>query len=476
MDFIKALLSRKKSSPDSGQGSRTVSQTKAQEIQLIGNEDGSVLFAFGMNWRTLIKGGGLKDAQAFVSKNKGTHFIFRDNQIGYGMVRGSHTPPIYSASSLAGKSCIGAAIYAIKMAERKYWICIVRDGKPTQNDEILEGSEGQAVDRVRRLFELLGDSRATVFSDISRSGLENVKPFSLSDVLEIPRTQSDALQKIIVSKASIPTPVLVIGTVVMLGLGSQKGYQYYQEYQKEKAHVDVAVEDSPEVAWKPVVDEFINKTSYRNPSSVLNIKSNINQLPILWMGWMMEGLRCTSGDLVQDKITWSCVANYKRTAIGLTSMAMREVVTAKFADRGIAFPGINDMNLTWSISSDGEKMIVENLGKASEMRLRILSEMQSISRALTEAPSISVAAVLLNAPKRKDGSLHPVPPSVPNFQVGQVRIKGPMRSIDTAFQKFPEVNWDSIGLVIDLASSPSQKDIKTSSLIIEMTGNFYAVN
>lgn len=479
-----SLLSRFKKKPpgSTGTGRKPVdkksSAIDAQEIVCGASDDGHSIVGFGLRWRTLIQAAGNEASIKLAKQGKATHYQLRGQQVGYGKVPKDVKGAIYSAAGLAAKTHSGLGVFAIELSPTQYWFAVVRNGQPTNNDEVLGGmSSADAVGHVRAILAQFTNEYSTVFSDIPNSGLENQQSFSLHDLFEIPRNDTDLLVAIPKTGSSIPKPVIYAAAGVLALIALQRGWSEYQTHLVAASKPLIQSDDPPEVAWAPVIKSFLDSVALPNAAVLAPARLSLESLPVLWWDWSLSGARCEAAKIAPDKSRlWSCNATYARGRLGATSEKMNQIVKARMPTASVGFPTISSMTLGWSVSiSEQATMSLAQFPVAQDIPLPLMSTLQSYAPALAGTQDFKFVPVELVAPKKNDGTAQPWPSNVPEILSGPLVLKGPLRTIDAVHSLFPHVDWYAIGLTADAKGDASQKSVAASALTAELSGMIYAV-
>lgn len=453
------------------------SSMDASLVQLIADETGTVLIAFGLRWRTLVTTGGRDAAQKLAQTSKATHFLFRSQQVGYGALPKEAQGQIYPAALLAAKANAGVAIFALTLGEGQYWFAVVRNGHPTNTDEVVSGlAEHQAVARIRAIAQQFDGEVISVFADIRNSGIDGQKEFTVHDIFDVVRTDDDRLQKLQNKQSKIPKPIMYASLVAFALLALQRGYTEWRDYQQRKAAAEnQVIEESPEVAWAPVLAAFLNGTPKPNVKALVEIRRSLARLPVVWAGWSLTGARCQAAETVnaQNDRTWSCQASFDRGRVADTSAQILKRINTRVPDWVVTFPTINSLVINWPVKHTEQTIELVDLGDPNLITITIASQLQGYFPALSVRPEFKMVVFELTPPLRKDGKPHPKPATIPMLFKGDLTLKGPLRSIDAMTQQLADVQWDSVGLVFDGRSSPSQKGLTTSALNVELIGKVF---
>lgn len=454
------------------------SSVDAQELHLLASGgDQSLIFGFGLRWRTMVTTGGRDAAQKVAQKSNATHFIYRSQQVGYGILPKNVDEIIYPASILVAKVNAGASIFALKIDDGRYWFSVVRNGQPTNTDEVISGiKESQAVARIREISQQFEGEELAVYTDIKNSGIDGQKDFSLHNVFDIVRTDEDKLHKLKEKGSLIPKPVLYAGLFAVASLALQRGYSEYKDYQARKElEANRVVELTPEAAWAPVLEKFLASTPKPGVSALIEIRKSIATVPVIWSGWMLTGVRCVAvPDLDAAKNRpWSCAGTYERGRVADTSEEFIKKVQSKKPDWSVTFPSINFMAVNWTIKNQEAPIELTDMNDPNLTMINVASKLQGYFPALALRPEFKMQPFPLTAPKRHDGKLHPKPATVPDFFKGDLVLKGPLRSMDAMTKQLSNVEWEAMGLVFDSKSPATQKGLSTSSLTVELTGKVF---
>lgn len=449
----------------------------ASEVELYANEDGSAFIGFGLRWRTQVTSFGRDAAQKMAKAANATHFIFRVQQVGYGLLPKQFDGKVYPAALLAAKSHLGCAIFAMSLGDGQYWFAVVRNGQPTNTDEVVsELHDEQAVARIRSLEQQFEGESIAIFSDIRNSGIAAQRVFTLHDLFDVVRVEDDQLQKLKNKQGNIPKPLMYAAFVAVGIMSVHRGYVEWKEYKLRKdREANKVVEEQPELAWEPVVATFLNSTPKPNAKAIVEMRRVLAGLPVLWSGWVLAGARCQApGDLGPKKSRlWSCQGSYERGRVADTSEQILKKVKARVPQWGVAFPTINTMVVSWTVSQQEQSIQLTDLGDPNNITIQVASQLQGYFPALSTRPEFKMMPYELPPPKRQDGTPHPKPASVPVLFKGDLTLKGPLRSIDAMTQQLTGIEWLSLGLVLNDKSPAGQKGLTISSLNVELTGKVF---
>lgn len=456
---------------------KKVSGQDAGQALIIASESGEINAAFGMRWRTLIKAGGREDAQQMAYKAKATHYILKTHLLGYGIIPKGVSGTVCPAALLAAKSATGTSVFAFALVQPgQYWITLIRNAVPTNLDEVLTNvSEAEVVARVKDQLAQFEGETVTVFTDIRNAGFDSTRNFSLRELFDIAdTTEPERMTRLPPKGGTIPKPIMwsvILGAVALAG---QKGYSEYRAHQARlDREANQVVEESPDVAWKPVVAEFAAKTAAPNGSDYLIPRKLVDEQPVLWLGWVLATEKCVAGDLQKDTRIWTCTANYDRTRVGSTSEQMKTAIAARFPDAVVVFPSISQLSITRTAKEIAQPIVIADLVAPETWQLPMTSKLQTVLPTLAQAPTFKVVQQEFKPPLRKDGKPHPRPASVPNVMRGELAVKGPIRSIDATSAQITNISWDTLAITFTYRTDPSQKSITNSSVMAELSGKAY---
>lgn len=448
----------------------------ALPVSLIQSQDESYALAFGMRWRTLLKSGGRDASVNMARAAKATHFVHLSQQVGYGVFSKQKAKDLYPAAMMAAKINAGVGLFCLTLGEGLFWICVVRNGFPTAADDIIQGAEADATQRMRQILAQFADESITVYSDIRHAGITGLHEFSLYDLFDVAKTSSDLIHVLPKAGSRIPVPIML---AVVIGTGLLLGQKFWNDYKKSEKLRQIAMlksqDEDPIVAWAPVLRKFLADNVKADNSSLVKVRGAISDLPAMWQGWWLTGARCQASEtMVDGKKNWACTANYKRTPVGPVSSSMEKVVKQLMPASSVSFPDISNMSVSWAFAVSASPLTLDSLITPESQTLTMISALQPLSPLLAMQPDFKMTPLELPAPKMSDGKTYPKPDSIPDFFTGQVLLKGPLRSLDLAVTKLPAVDWRAIGIQFDEKASPSAKGLTASSLMAELDGRILA--
>lgn len=452
------------------------SAAQAVPVELMVDGSGEILTAFGLRWKQLVKVGGREESQQMAYRAKATHYVLRTHLMGYGILPKDVELPIFPAALLAAKMAVGTAIFAVEIANGHYWIAVVRNNQPTEVDEVVRGlSEAEVMTKVRGLMDVYGGSSIAVFTGIQNTGLPGQRSFSMHEIFDVARSDQERLLKLPPKGGRIPKPILYATLFSFVVLGAQKGYSEYVAHQARLAkEASKAAEESPEVAWSQVVQRFTTTTPVPDPAVFVQVRKSFEDQPVLWFGWGLHTIKCQANPMANETRNWTCQSTYERTRVGETSEQMKERVKQRYPTAATAFPSISTMVMTRVVEQRAKSLLFKDMVDPDALDLPTLSKLQGFLPVLAGAPVFKVVPFELKAPLRKDGKPHPKPAYIPPLYVGNLVLKGPVRSVDTVAQKLPDMQWDTLNLTFAVRTDQSQKGVNTSAATAELIGKVYA--
>lgn len=470
-----SLFSRRK---DTGTAAATRKKGAAQRLEVFFEGDTSNKgLAFGVAWRSIATSGGRDDAVKQARTSGASHFIFRNQQAGWGVMPGDvdSAARIYPAAVVAARLLTGAAVCAVKLADGEYWVAALLNGQPTSVDELYRDvDDAAALSRVRELLEEFSGAAPVVHTNIRDHGLDEVKPFAGDDLFRAPMGEGDLLQPLPKPGMAIPKPVLALAAVMVVVLLGKQGWQRYEEWKRARAATAAAaVEVDPEQAWADAIAAWERGISAPNGRGLTAVRASLEHLAVDWNGWKLEKATCNAAAPVLVGAgatrTWSCTAMYTRQGAGMVN---REMVKQNLpAGWAVSFTPLNGMNLSWVVAEPVQLLKLVALHKPDYFNVEVASRLQRLLPALASEASFSFAAVTIPAPKKSDGSALPPDPRADGISQAVLGIRAPLRSIDALINADVEADWRSISVAYQQGLNGG---IKSSALIAEVKGDMYA--
>ena len=483
-----SFLQRKPKAAKAAKSSKSMGG-EAGVVSLISSDTGDAYLAFGLQWRSLVESGSDKMSLLLAQRAKATHIVRRDYQIGFGKVKAKvdAAVPIFPAAALAAKAFAKTICFAVRITDDQYWLALIRNGSPTALDEVITGAtDAYITDRIRELARQHEQEAIqhklepmVVYTDLPQSGFSNQVQYTVHELFDVVRSEEDAF--VPVPSTSLvdrfPKGAFVFLGVALLAIAADVANDQYKAYQAELLRKANRVDDlSPEEAWAPALNKFLSETAVPSRAGMDLVRQSVNDLPVLWTGWTLNSTRCQASPVsAQGQRTWSCEASYDRTRIGQTSSKMAATVAARQPKFAVSFPNLSAMTLNWTISHQASPMKLDDFRSPEDLTLKVSSMLQPVMPALAAQPDFKMAPVEIPAPRKKDGTTHPRPSTVPYFYSGPLTLRGPLRSIDLMLQEVSLVDWDSFGMKFELKTSPSQKGMTASSMMVEVTGKVLAM-
>lgn len=479
LDKLRGLIPKR---PAKADGASTAlakaASTQATKAYLIAGEDGVHTVAFGVRWRTLIRSGAREGAIRTAKSARATHLLFIGQQVGYTDL-GKNPPKqnIHAASVLAAKTQLATALFCLRLDDEAYWIALTRGGQPSSLDEVRHGGSADAHQAIRDVLEANPGERITVLTDLSNMG-GSALAFSLEELFDLTRhaNAGETLVPMPRGTAAIPKPVMIGVVLACAAMGAK---MLWDDHQATKAALERAAgmnqELDPRAAWEPVIQKWLADNATPDHAPLLAARRSIADLPVVWRGWWLTGVRCQSGQPVQGAVVWSCAANYKRSPAGYTSTAMAEEVRRKYPAAAVSFPNLGAMMASWSLDPIAVRPVVlAELPLPEPQTVVVASALQPLLPALAMVPEVKMNLVEMQPPRKSDGTAHPKPEGMAEIYFANVQLKGPLRSLDYAVNKLPPVDWTAFGVTFDERIEGNSKGLIGSAFSAEFEGRVLA--
>lgn len=453
--------------------------SKKTAAELIAHHSGAKAIVLGLQWRSVATTGGNEAATKIARSARASHFIFRGQQIGYGHIPGKVKdlpPQLYPAALLAAKQHAGDGVYILRIDAGAYWLALIRNGSPTSTDRFVDGIDDVgALALAREIIDpLLKDGiKIAVFTNIERSGFDDVRLASSEDLLDLAMMDEDQLQAVPAISIKIPKPVLVVLALVLLYLLGQRGYSMWQAAERSRAAAQNAVvEQDLTLEWGRAIDTWRQSVSGHGSTGLAMARDSMADLPAQWDGWTLLRSNCTQApgsSASAGSLTWSCSAEYERGNQGILTREIAPRIPARWT---VVFTPLNKMRLTWSVVTPRIDMVLDSLPTRDHHHIETVSKLQKIAPALSQLPAFTFAAINIPAPVSASGVVAPPDERVAGLASAALNVKGPLRSIDALINSGLEASWTAL----TLAYVPTAGDasIKTSIITAEAVGVLYA--
>ncbi|MDB5858866.1 MAG: hypothetical protein JWQ76_2555 [Ramlibacter sp.] len=450
-------------------------RSAAPTLELVRGADHDTTFAFGLQWRTIATRGGRADAIQLARAAGASHFVFRGNQLGMGVL-----PPGAGASSrvvpailVTARQHVGTAIVALALGPGEYWIAASVNGQPTSADHFLQqADEGAAIAWVRELqsrFAAAGE--VGVRSNIP--ALVDAQPLSSHDLLALPVSAADLLQPLPRPGAALPRPVLGFLALALVLLLAQHGWNSWQARSAAaRAAQSRGTEADPAQAWAATLAAWEAATAAPDGLGLAAVRDSLSPLPLAWDGWRLASASCLAGPLGAAPAAtrgWNCKASYLRGRRGSFNRDMGTVLPAGWS---VSFLPLGGMELRWSVQQPVHALHAQGLRSARYFEVEVASRLQRLLPALAADLSFAFTPVELAAPRRSDGTALPADARAESLRQARLVVAGPLRSIDALIASDIEAEWLQLSIQFD-ATEP-RAGAKTSALMAEAKGNAYA--
>ena len=480
------------------------------ELELVSGDSNDVHLAFGLQWSSIVaQGSGRDSAIKLVKQRKATHFLYRNQQVGFGVIdlkKNSHATQgqIYPAAQVAARQYGGDAIHVIKVGEGEYWLGLINNSQPTSVDQfIFADNDSVVVEEAQRIIDAGRDEGKTysVYTNLTHHNFGMVRRNSVEDLLMATGSVEDAMEALPRGGSlNLPKPVLYSILVVAALIAAQSAWKYKVKQDEAKAArlALPAAGEPPEVAWARAVTKWESTKAKARVDGLLAIRETVGSIPVRWNGWNLSGAKCSAGELttgarvaavpptspasgatepvgmVGSQRTWSCTASYDRSKVGSFNKDMEGVIPKGW---NVRFMPLNKMQATWSITEMAEPLKIAELKTIRYHLVDTVSKLQKVAPGFSQDMNVAFAPVAIPAPKKPDGTAYAADPTASGLQSAEVAFKGPLRSMDHLTQAGIEADWTSISITA-ATGAPADKSagINQSALTAEVTGVIYAKN
>lgn len=459
-------------------------------VELVYDKDNeSVCVAFGLQWSTIVTQGGA-DAGKKIAKTRGaTHFIFKNQQIGYGVIQPRDGTQIFPAAHIAARQHGGDAVHAIRIGPGEYWLCLIRNSQPTSVDKFIHSAGDELIEsETRKLIETsaVDGIELTVYTNLESHDFGATKNNSVEDLLLACGSEQDAMQELSGSSLTIPKPLLYGAAALALVLLAKEGWKLKVARDRANAIAvaGVPVDEPPEVAWTRAIGNWEKSHARVNESGLSAVRSVLGTVPAKWSGWRLLDVKCMAGDVVSTgpagsasgvsypMRNWNCAANYERSKVGILNRQMDIVAPEGWL---VTFVPLNKMRATWTMPESVEVFKFLEMPSKKFHLVETVSRIQEIAPAFSSEVDFAFAPIAIPIPKRTDGSAYPADPKYSGSS-SKLLIKGPLRSIDKLMQAGVPADWDSFSLTVDATNSGTSSTINQSAISAEVSGVIYAKN
>lgn len=459
---------------------QTAKKGAAPRLELEHDVTGTRALAFGIQWRSIASAGGRDEAIRLARQAGATHYIFRGQQLGIGILPREEEARVFPAASVAARHMVGNAICALRIADGEYWIAAVANGAPTSTDIFLQGvDDAQALDRVRLVAAQVyagASGGPTVYTNIEGSGLEGAKSFSSEDLFQALVSGSETLLPVPKPGLSVPKPVLAVAGVVAALLVVQQGWGWWQKQRAAQLAAQASSSDvDPERAWAEAISQWESSKAAANGYGLLQARDQLVRLPARWEGWVLITATCRaapfngSGNAAQR--SWTCQAQYNREDAGVVNRKMATVLPANW---NVQFTPLKGMTVSWNFVQPASQLKLAALPQAQFFKVEVASRLQELLPALASDVAFAFAPVEIAAPRKKDGTVVPPPPEAQGIAAATVVVKAPMRSIDALIKADVAADWQEISINFD--NQEPKGSLKASTVMAEAKGEMYARN
>jgi hypothetical protein len=458
-------------------------------LELLANAEETQQLAFGLQWTSIVSSGG-KDAASKLAKQRGaSHFVFRNQQVGFGYIDTKKNPlkagvPVYPAALVAAIQYGGDALFAVKIGEGEYWLAEIRNDQPTSLDRFIFAENDATILAEAEQIVTAATSQDfsyQIYTNLVAHNFASARSTSAEDLFLAAMSESAKLE--VLPKATsinFPKPVWVAIAVGGVVLAAHQAWQW-KERNDAQQRAELAAQTSdlpPEQAWQQAMAAWQATRAAPSPAGYQVARASLGQVPVIWDGWYLEGASCKAGDVVAGQAphrVWSCTATYERSKIGTFNTSMVNQIPR---DWSVSFLPLNKMAVSWTLKQPVTNIDVTRFQTVQSHLVQTVSKLQELTSAFSAAPQIAFTPLDVPAPKKaSDGTAYPPDPAVSALVKSSVVIKAPLRSVDRAAASDLPIDYTSVSLTAKrtLGLSESVTDqLSKSAIDAEVTGVLYA--
>lgn len=481
--------------------------------ELIGFDGGAAALVLGLTWRTIVSKGIDAAALKLAKQHKATHFIVREQQVGWAKLPKSNDLPgrLYPLSAVTARQHPSDSLYIIDLGEVEpgmFWLATTRGGSPTSTDYVLRGiGPHDALAQARSLMEKMGEDghRLVVYTNIDHHGFDNAESLSLQGLIDAANVSDQVLQAMPTVDIRKNKPLIIGFAVVTLGLVGNEAYNRWSEGERLRlAALSRSAAVDPQVEWGKAIDKWQLETAAPRASTLSDVIEQLYKVPVHWNGWILTQAACNAGLLsgaalaapdpapapaaqgVADSLAqavaspavmqgaslkeaWSCSAMFERKPKGALNRDMASKIPEGWA---VSYTPLNQMVLSWGISVDAQAIDIERLPTVLHHNVESSSHLQRLQPAFQEEPKFAFMPVEIPAPKAEDGSALPPDQRIQQLKRSPFQLRGPLRSMEAVAATGVEVAWRSASIIPDPQNH--KPGLNSSVLMAEATGVLYA--
>lgn len=468
-----------------GRGKARAGKLAAPPLELLLDATESRLLAFGVQWRAIATAGGRDEAEKMARQQGATHYLYRGQQLGTGVVPDPAQVGgrrIYPAAAVAARHMVGHAVCLLRIEEGAYWIAVTANGAPTSRDLFLHApDDAAALEHARQViaqtFEGLS-SPGAVYTNIEGSGIEGVKPFGLDDLFDALVSESSVLQPVPKTAAKVPKPILYAVLAGCALLLVNKAWDYWEAKRRaqQASMTHVAAVDSV-AAWAQAVATWEAGKSAADGAGLFEARNQLMGLPVKWDGWTLSTATCTAGTPMPGAVaeggvgsrTWNCSAQYNRGPTGVVNRQMATLVPQGWR---VTFTPLTGVTVGWSFIQQARAFKLADLRKRDYFMVEVASRLQALIPALAGDVGFTFTPVSLPAPKKDDGTALDTPPELQTIASSSLVVRAPVRTVDALINADIPADWQEFTITYD--KQEPKGDTNASSVMAMVRGDLYA--
>lgn len=457
----------------------------APPLELLLDATESRLLAFGVQWRAIATAGGRDEAEKMAKQQGATHYLYRGQQLGTGIVPDPAQVAgrkIYPAAAVAARHMVGHAVCLLRIDEGAYWIAVTANGAPTSRDVFLHApDDAAALEHARQVIAqtFAGlPSPGAVYTNIEGSGIDGVKPFGLDDLFDALVSEASVLQPVPKGSAKVPKPILY-ATLALCGLVLvNKVWDYWTAARRaqQASGAQIAAVD-PVAAWAQAVATWEAGRAAADGAGLLEARNQLMRLPVKWDGWTLSTARCTAGTPTAGAVAghesssrvWSCSAQYNREPAGAVN---RELATLVPQGWSVTFTPLTGVTVGWTFAQPTRAFKLADLRKRDYFVVEVASRLQALIPALAGDVGFTFTPVTIPAPKKEDGTALDTPPHLQTIAGSSLMVRAPLRTVDALIDADIAADWQELTIAFD--KQEPKGDTNASSVMATVRGELHA--
>lgn len=437
--------------------------------------------AFGVTWRAIAtRNVGMAEAVKAARSAGATHLITSLQQFGFGAMPADAPAgvTVYAAARVAARQHGGDAIYALKLFEGEYWFAVVRGGQPSAMDRIIFSDNDLEItgEVVREIASGVDDgTKYTVYTNLEDHEFsDRARSLEPADLLLSVHSVEDTLVPLPSKRAQLPMPI-VVAILVAIGIAfASKGWQMYQEKERQRlAALNVVVDEPPEQAWARAMKTWADTRTEPDARGLTAVRVSLGSVPLTWGGWKLQGGGCIAQTGVspsQGGVQWNCSATYLRGPVGKVNRDMKDEVPAGWS---VQYVGLDKINSSWSLRTPGKAFSFEALRPVEYHQVETASRLQKLQPSFGQIGDLAFAPVEIAPPRKADGTSYPVTDTTPQVRSAQFTLKAPLRSIDALIDAEIPAVWQQLAVTFQ-TDEGSKAGLRSSALMADVKGLIYA--